>query len=616
MYIVTFYSFKGGTGRSMALVNTAVELVKNGRQVLIVDFDLEAPGLDTFNLPRPHTATKGVVDFVHQYLQTSQAPDVSSFVYKSPVVTTKGQLWIMPAGIADENYDARFKSIDWQDLYENRDGYLLFEDLKLQWRRVLQPDYVLIDSRTGHTDVGGICTRQLPDAVAMFFFPNEQNRRGLEQVVSQIRTGAGSDKKKQIKLHFIMSNVPDLDDEQSYLAKGLAKFGESLGFDTLDAVIHNYPSLALLTQSIFTQDRPRTRLAHEYRQLTKVIRRENIEDPEAALEFLEEIAPRNFARVVRADKLENRIQEIRKHHSGDLEVLVRLAAFLRRERRFEEALALLEEAGKLGAETSEFLLARAELNSINGKKSAAIEDLNRFLQLRDAPYVEAKIATRLLRQLDPTLLSELPTSPAFQALDAEGQYYVSQELLFSRSSLAIAEVVLRSLLQRSDLAEHRRPFIEVDLSLALIGQAQYATAIAEITHNGALKFEDLDLQATFNFAMAQWGLKHAPQRNLFHRVLELASPETTDDPNYHECLAIAFWAVDDTERALTELGETLQEIEARPKPSFSCWSYLWLVPNDFRRDVSEMERQLVNGESLVPRFLAEAGGYIGREAVQ
>jgi len=616
MYIVTFYSFKGGTGRSMALVNTAVELVKNGRQVLIVDFDLEAPGLDTFNLPRPKAATKGVVDFVHEYLRTSQAPDVSSFVYKSPVVTTEGQLWVMPAGMADENYDARFKSIDWQDLYENRDGYLLFEDLKLQWKKVLEPDYVLIDSRTGHTDVGGICTRQLPDAVAMFFFPNEQNRRGLEQVVSQIRTGAETDNKQKVKLHFIMSNVPDLDDEQSYLAKNLAHFGESLGFDELDAVIHNYPSLALLTQSIFTQDRPRTRLAQEYRQLTKAIQRENIEDPEAAIEFLEEIAPRNFARVVRADKLENRIQEIRKHHSTNFEVLVRLAVFLRRERRFDEALAALEEAGKLGAETSEFLLTRAELNSINGKKSAAIDDLNRFLQVRNAPYMEVRTATRLLAQLDATLLSELPKSPAFQALDAEGQYYVSQELFFSRNSLAIAEVVLRGLLQRSDLADHRRAFVDVNLSLALIGQGQYTTAIAELTHNGARRFEDLDLQETFNFAMAQWAQTGTPQRALFHRVLELAPTESGDGPNLHQCLAVAHWAADDSESALTELGEALQQTEARHRPTFSCWSYLQLSPNDFQRDVSEMERQLVSGEPLVPRFLADAGGYVGREAVQ
>ena len=108
MYIVTFYSFKGGTGRSMALVNTALELVKDGRKVLIVDFDLEAPGLDTFSLPRPLGPTKGIVEFVHEYLETSKAPDVSEFVYESPVVSTGGHLWIMPAGVPDDSYDERF----------------------------------------------------------------------------------------------------------------------------------------------------------------------------------------------------------------------------------------------------------------------------------------------------------------------------------------------------------------------------------------------------------------------------------------------------------------------------------------------------------------------------
>ena len=49
MYITTFYSFKGGVGRSMALANAGVELARRGRKVLLVDFDLEAPGLDTFD---------------------------------------------------------------------------------------------------------------------------------------------------------------------------------------------------------------------------------------------------------------------------------------------------------------------------------------------------------------------------------------------------------------------------------------------------------------------------------------------------------------------------------------------------------------------------------------
>jgi MinD-like ATPase involved in chromosome partitioning or flagellar assembly len=42
--IVTFYSFKGGTGRSMALANVAWILAANGKRVLAADWDLSHPG--------------------------------------------------------------------------------------------------------------------------------------------------------------------------------------------------------------------------------------------------------------------------------------------------------------------------------------------------------------------------------------------------------------------------------------------------------------------------------------------------------------------------------------------------------------------------------------------
>src|SRR5262245_29153629 len=52
--IVTFYSWKGGVGRTMALANVAVQLARMGSTVLVVDWDLEAPGLDRYfiNLDR------------------------------------------------------------------------------------------------------------------------------------------------------------------------------------------------------------------------------------------------------------------------------------------------------------------------------------------------------------------------------------------------------------------------------------------------------------------------------------------------------------------------------------------------------------------------------------
>ena len=142
MYVTTFYSFKGGVGRTMALVNAAVTLALRGRRVLAVDFDLEAPGLDTFDVLQPREETPGIIDFVTRYLKSGQAPEVESFIGECPDIGERdGGLWIMPSG-RNENYAANFNQVDWGELYEKHDGYLLFEDLKEQWRRTVQPDYV------------------------------------------------------------------------------------------------------------------------------------------------------------------------------------------------------------------------------------------------------------------------------------------------------------------------------------------------------------------------------------------------------------------------------------------------------------------------------------------
>ncbi len=62
----------------------------------------------------------------------------------------------------------------------------MFEDLRAQWK-ALGFQYVLLDSRTGFTDVGGICTRHLPDAVVTMFRLDDQSLQGVEGVVESIR---------------------------------------------------------------------------------------------------------------------------------------------------------------------------------------------------------------------------------------------------------------------------------------------------------------------------------------------------------------------------------------------------------------------------------------------
>ena len=70
--IVTFYSYKGGTGRTMALANVAWILASNGRKVLVVDWDLDSPGLHKYFHPfldsKLVAATPGVIELINDYL--------------------------------------------------------------------------------------------------------------------------------------------------------------------------------------------------------------------------------------------------------------------------------------------------------------------------------------------------------------------------------------------------------------------------------------------------------------------------------------------------------------------------------------------------------------------
>jgi MinD-like ATPase involved in chromosome partitioning or flagellar assembly len=600
MHVVTFYSYKGGTGRSMALVNVAVELAKSGLRVLIVDFDLEAPGLDTFNLPRPQEPPRGgVVDFVTEYLTSGQSPDASKFIYASPL-NELGKLWVMPAGRSDNEYDKRVKAIDWRNLYDNRHGYILFEDLKAQWDDLFRPDYVLIDSRTGHTDVGGICTRQLPDSVVLFFLPDEQNRRGLKTVIDQIRAESKTTRRKEIKLHFVMSRVPELDDEDGILATAKAQTQDRLNYEELSGVIHHYQSLTLLKQSVFSLDRPRTRLAQEYQALAKVIRRDNLIDREVALEFLDEIAPHPRMHGILAKDLESHIERIRTKYEDDPEILTRLAGLLRRQRRFDDALALLDKAGAAGAHSAEFHLLSAELLAFAGDLRAALKEVDLLLNATDATYLEISAAARLLLQRNPESLSNISNTPAFGRLEPEAQYLIANQLLSSKEGLEVAIEILRTLVDRHEVASA----VSTDLACALIGSGRFEAAIDLITNDGRRHEQELETAEAFNYAMAKWGLNSVPSSNLFERVVDLDKIDRVESANGHQCLAIALWATGNTDNALERIGEAWQQIATTPRPTFSCWSYLQLSPDRFLEDLEEI-RQLLEGREIAPRFISQ-----------
>ena len=279
MYVTTFHSFKGGVGRTMALVNAGVDLAQRGFRVLLIDFDLASPGLDTFELLKVSDSAEGMVEFVKEYLNINRSPGAVNYLHKCQSAgLASGELWVMPAAVRNSGYANRFLQIDWNRLYLRRNGYLLFEDLKAHWKKHIEPDHVLIDSTTGFTDIGAIATRQLPDSVVVFFQPNEQHLLGLTKIVADIKAEAEPPRSKRIQLSYVLSNVPDLDDENETIGRELRKFQQSLDWLEPPMTVHRYDNLSLLNQVVFTKDRPTSRLSGEYRKLVDEVILKNARD--------------------------------------------------------------------------------------------------------------------------------------------------------------------------------------------------------------------------------------------------------------------------------------------------------------------------------------------------
>ncbi|MFS8070912.1 MAG: KGGVGR-motif variant AAA ATPase, partial [Byssovorax sp.] len=162
MKTVAFYSYKGGVGRSLFVANLSLFLARfAAKKVLTVDLDLEAPGLHykyeaTGVVVPPIEA--GLVDTLHDYLLAPEPPRTLPILdlWKGP---DGGSVHFFPAGIAPRTaYWSTLGKMDFHALMrddEQKIGDLLFREVLLHIREQLDPDIVLVDARTGVTELGG-----------------------------------------------------------------------------------------------------------------------------------------------------------------------------------------------------------------------------------------------------------------------------------------------------------------------------------------------------------------------------------------------------------------------------------------------------------------------------
>lgn len=202
--IITFYSYKGGTGRSMSLANVGWILATNGYRVLLIDWDLEAPGLHRWFGPLlddPELQhARGVIDFFHQFMEGSRLeqlrreqhgkPDDRWFEHYTDLAgfavgidfefPAQGLLNLVPAGRQSPDYAMLVQMFDWGAFYKDLGGGIFLEAVKQKLRE--EYDFILIDSRTGISDTSGICTVQMPDDLVVCFTLNRQSILGARDI--------------------------------------------------------------------------------------------------------------------------------------------------------------------------------------------------------------------------------------------------------------------------------------------------------------------------------------------------------------------------------------------------------------------------------------------------
>jgi len=180
--IVAFYSFKGGVGRTTALVITAAALAARGKRVLCVDLDLEAPGLaSAIGL----TPTTGALDLLleHHAHGKLEASAVTGAVH--PAQIDGGPRFdVIPAAQVDETYIERVARLDYLGSPPSDQASPVEQAVVAMLRHVMSAyDVILLDARAGIHDLGGLAMLSLSHASVVVFRPDHQTLAGLDLVL-------------------------------------------------------------------------------------------------------------------------------------------------------------------------------------------------------------------------------------------------------------------------------------------------------------------------------------------------------------------------------------------------------------------------------------------------
>jgi cellulose biosynthesis protein BcsQ len=216
--VTSFYSFKGGVGRTTATVLSAILLARQGKKVMVVDFDLEAPGLASIFANRndsteDYLSVNGFVDFLIDYeffKKDFSNINLDNYYFRineqALVGSNGGELLIIPAIATNSESSSSYISKLSKANIRFGLGKNYAPDIFLKkMEEKLKPDHILIDTRTGINDVGGLVFNRYAQNIFLLFYGNQQNMFGLESILPELNKL----NKKGNKFYLINSPVPE-----------------------------------------------------------------------------------------------------------------------------------------------------------------------------------------------------------------------------------------------------------------------------------------------------------------------------------------------------------------------------------------------------------------------
>lgn len=232
---LVFFGLKGGVGRSTALCMVAWGLARLGKRVLLVDFDLESPGLSGLILPQEKVAEFGVIDWLVEDA-VGQGPSVlQDMVSASPLSeTTRGAVRVASAmGQQESDYLAKLARA-YADVPSDQGPQRLGERLRHMVQGLEaqeQPDVVLIDSRAGLHDLAAAAITGLADTALLFATDGEQTWQGYRQLFTHWQRRPTVVRAVRERLAIVRALTPKSDREGSvkrFQRKAYELFAETL----------------------------------------------------------------------------------------------------------------------------------------------------------------------------------------------------------------------------------------------------------------------------------------------------------------------------------------------------------------------------------------------------